>query len=326
MPKSESSLSELLYDVRRIAEHREKLSEKKIKKIYRQLIKELDIFLADTYKRYSDKDGRVYIAYLDSQNKKAKFLQEIIENVDKISPKLKKEMQALIDETYKKSYKGMVEAFKNVYTATEFEEITRDIAVNSDVLNQAVNNNISKLTLDPVLEKHRQEIIYQIQMELSVGLMMGDRYESMARRISDKIGVSYNKAMNISRTESHRNVESGFLDCAMNIQSKVEGSGYIYAATWRTMQDERVRPQQRRKTKKGWKTTYNKNGADHQKMEGVTVKVGEPFDLGYLNGRKVEAKAPSQSGVAAHDCNCRCFLEYNLMTQEEFDKAKSERI
>ena len=44
------------------------------------------------------------------------------------------------------------------------------------------------------------------------------------------------------------------------------------------MNDERVRPQQRRKTKKGWKTSYSKNGANHMKMEGVTVAVGEQFD------------------------------------------------
>lgn len=138
-----------------------------------------------------------------------------------------------------------------------------------------------------------------------------------AKRISERVGVSRNKAMNIVRTETHRNVEGGFMDCAEHLQECLDGSDLIYAATWRTMKDERVRPQIRRKTKNGWKTSYSKNGANHMKMEGVTVKAGELFDLG--NG--VKAKAPSKSGVAAHDCNCRCFLEYNLMTAEEFAKA-----
>ena len=34
MPKSKQSLNELLYDLKRIEEHREKLSEEKIRKIY----------------------------------------------------------------------------------------------------------------------------------------------------------------------------------------------------------------------------------------------------------------------------------------------------
>ena len=322
MPKSENSLNDLLYDVRRIAEHREKLSEKKIKAIYQTLTKDLDGFIADGYKKYADEDGRVYTSYLDAHNKRAKFLQEIVENVDGISPEIKKEMLSLVNDTYEKSYKGMTEALKKADTPKKFEELAKDIEVNPNVLKQAMNNNISKLTLPAVLEKHRNELIYQIQQELNIGLMMGDRYEKMARRISDRIGVSYNRAMNISRTETHRNIESGFMDCAEHIQEGLDGSDLIYAATWRTMDDERVRPQQRRKTKKGWKTTLSKNGANHMKMEGQTVKAGELFNL----GGGVKAKAPSQSGVAAHDCNCRCYVEYNLMTPEEFAKATGKKV
>lgn len=317
MPKSEQSLNELLYDIKRIEEHREVLTENKIRAMYRQLMDDLDTFLAKNYKKYADEDGRLYTSYLDAQRKRASFLNEIIKNVDSIEPSLQKEITKLVNETYRESYKGMAEAVKSAKTSKELAYITKDLSVRPEVLKQAVNNNISKLTLPAVLEKHRSEVIYQIQQELGVGLMNGDRYEKMAKRISERLDVSYSKAMNITRTETHRNIESGFMDCAEHIQEGMEGSGYIYAATWRTRLDERVRPQQRRKTKKGWKTSYSNNGANHMVMEGKTVKAGEPFDLG--NG--VKAKAPSQSGVAAHDCNCRCFLEYNLMTAEEFAKA-----
>ena len=322
MPKAKTSLKELLYEVKRIEKHREILTEKKIKAIYRQLSDDLDTFLAKGYKKYADGDGRFYIAYLDAQNQRAKFLQAIAENVDSISPSIHKEIMSLVDDVYTESYKGMLEAFQKATTTAELEAISKDIAVNPNTLKQAVNNNISKLTLPQVLEKHRAEIIYQIQQELNIGLMQGDRYEKMAKRISERVGVSYSKAMNITRTETHRNIESGFMDCAEHIQEGLDGSEYIYAATWRTMKDERVRPQQRRKTKKGWVTSISSNGANHMIMEGQTVKAGELFNLG--NG--VKAKAPSQSGVAAHDCQCRCFLEYNLMTPEEFAKATGKKI
>lgn len=322
MPKSKTSLNELLHEVKRIEEHREILTEKKIKAIYRQLTDDLDAFLAKEYKKYADDEGRLYTAYLDSKNHKAKFLQAIAENVDSIAPTVKKEIMTLVNDVYTESYKGMVEALKKADTRAKFEAMTKDMSVNPDVLKQAVNNNISKLTLPQVLERHRADIIYQIQQELNIGLMQGDRYEKMAKRISERVGVSYSKAMNITRTETHRNVESGFMDCAEHIQEGLDGSDLIYAATWRTMDDGRVRPQQMRKTKKGWVKTLSKNGANHMKMEGVTVKAGELFNL----GGGVKAKAPSQSGVAAHDCNCRCFLEYNLMTPEEFAKATGKKV
>ncbi len=322
MPKSETSLSELLYDIRRIEQNREKLTENKIQAIYQSLSKDLKLFLAENYEKYADGDGRFYISYLDAKNQRAKFMQEIVANVDNIAPTVKKEIETLIDDTYKKSYEGMLKAFKKAEIEGKLEAVSKDIAVNPNVLKQAINNNISKLTLPSVLEKHRSEVIYQIQQELNIGLMQGDRYERMAKRISERLGVSEGKARNITRTETHRNIESGFMDCAEHIQEGLDESGLIYAATWRTMQDERVRPQQRRKTSKGWKTTLSKNGANHMKMEGVTVKAGEMFDL----GGGVKAKAPSQSGVAAHDCQCRCFLEYNLMTVEEFAKATNQTI
>lgn len=319
-----ASLSQLLYDVRRIEANREKLTEKKIEKIYQSLIKDLNAFIADEYSKYSDEDGRLYISYLDEHNRRAKFLQEIMENVDNISPALYEEMETLIDVTYSNCYSGMINALKKADTAGMLKEVSKDLAVNQHVLKQAINNNISKLTLSPMLERYRNETVYQIQQELNLGLINGDRYDQIAKRISDRVGVSYSKAKNIARTESHRNVESGFMDCAENIQGKLEEAetGLIYACTWRTMKDERVRPQQRRKTKKGWKTSYSKNGANHIKMEGQTVKAGDDFDL----GGGVKAKAPGKSGVAAHDCNCRCFLEYNLLTAEEFKQRTGKNI
>lgn len=324
MPKSETSLSQLLYDIRRIAEHREKLTEKKIAAIYNSLIKELNAYIADEYVKYADKDGRLYISSLDAKRHRATFLREIMTNVDSVSPAIKEEMETLIDVTYSKCYEGMVKALKKANADGRFAEVTKDLTVRPEVLKQAINNNISKLTLPPLLDRYRNEVVYQIQQELNIGLMNGDRYEQMANRIADRVGVSKSKAMNIARTETHRNIESGFMDCAERLSKGLEGSDLIYAATWRTMKDERVRPQQRRKTKSGWKTTLSRSGANHQVMEGQTVKVGEDFDLGYYSGRKVTAKAPSKSGVAAHDCNCRCFLEYNLMTVEEFAKATNQ--
>lgn len=322
MPKSETSLNELLRDIRRIEEHREVLTENKIRAMYRSLMDDLDTFLAKGYKKYADDEGRFYLSYLDAQNKRAKFLQEIVENVDNLSPELKKEMLDLVENVYTESYKGMVEAVQKADTGKKLETATKGLSVRPEVIKQAVNNNISKLTLPLVLEKHRAEIIYQIQQELNIGLMNGDRYEKMAKRISERLDVSYSKAMNIARTETHRNIESGLMDCGENLNDKLQGSDHIYAVTWCTMKDERVRPQQRRKTKKGWKTSYNKNGTNHMVLDGQTVKVGEMFNL----GDGVKAKAPSQSGVASHDCNCRCFLEYNLMTPEEFAKATGQTV
>lgn len=315
-----ASLDELLHEVRRIEEHRAELTNKKIKSIYQSLYKDLSAFISEEYVKYADEDGKMFLSYLDSKNARAKFLEEVVKNVDGISPAVRKELTSLVDKTYEKSYKGVVSAVKNSNKTKDLLSATNTL-VRSEVLKQAVNNNINKLTLDAVMQKHRSEIVADIQQTLTLGLMNGDRYETMAKRIQERLGVSYSKASNIARTESHRNTESGIMDGAKETSKIIDQDGdLIYAATWKTMKDERVRPQVRRKTKKGWKTSYSNSGANHMKMHGVTIKVGEKFKL----EPDVEAECPGMSGTARNDCNCRCYLSYDLMTVAEFAKATGQ--
>lgn len=319
MSKSKQSLNDLLYEVKRIEEHRETLSEKKIRKIYKQLVKELNAFVAEEYVKYADDQGVLAYTSLKDRSRQARFLEEVVEKVDSITPDVKAQIMDLVDTTYTKCYEGMGKAVSSASNTEELASAMNGSLVRPEVLKQSLNNNISKLTLPNVLEKHRQAVIYDIKQELTIGLINGDRYEKMARRLSDKLDISYKKATNIARTESHRNIESGLYDCAENIAQSLEGSGIVSVVIWRTMKDDRVRPNVRRKTKKGWKTYKSKNGADHQKMEGVTIRVGDFFE--FSDG--VKTKCPSKSGEARHDCNCRCFLEYDVMTEEEFAKANA---
>lgn len=322
MPKSEQSLNELLYDLKRIEENREKLTEKKIRKIYKSLMEDLNAFLADEYLKYADDEGVLSYSTLQEKSREARFLEEIVEKVDGIAPEIKKEIMGLVEKTYSNCYIGMQKAVKKASNTKELAAIMTDTTIRPETLKQAVNNNITKLTLPHALEKNRQEVVYQIKQELTMGMINGDRYETMAKKISERVNVSYGKATNIVRTESHRNIESGFMDCAEDISTGLDGSGLVYTATWHNMGDSRVRPNRRIKTKHGWKTTRSKNGADHIKMEGVTIRVGDKFKL----ESGVYAKCPSMSGVARHDCNCRCFLEYDLMTEEEFNKLPNKQV
>ena len=315
-----ASLASLLHEVRRIEEQSLELKEKNIQSIDRSLDKYLTAFIAGEYVKYADKDGKLFLSYLDSKGKRAKFLSEIVKNVDGISGDVKQRLMELVDATYEKTYKGIAKAVKEADDTKELLSGT-DTLVRPEVLKQAVNNNIDKLTLDAVMEKHRAEIVADIQQTLTVGLMNGDRYETMAKRIEERLGVSYSKASNIARTESHRNIESGLNDGAKETAKIIEqDNDLIYAATWRTMKDDRVRPQQMRKTKKGWVKTMSGNGANHMKMEGVTIKVGEKFQL----EPNVFAECPGMSGTARNDCRCRCFLQYSLMTVAEFAKATGQ--
>lgn len=301
MQMADYDLDRLLVQVRRIEEHREKGAEKAIRKTYQELLKDLRHYLADEYTRYAEDDQLTY-EILQRHGAYARFLEEVEQKINDISPEVRRTIRSTVEQTYEYTYNGMVEGVKKAVTNPA---ITAGLkACTPDVIRKAVENPVSKLTLNDRLEKHRKEIVYDIKQNITVGLMNGDRYSTMANRIKKSVDGDYKKAIRIARTETHRVREAGNHDAARSVDEvlKTGESGMRMAKTWKTMKDERVRPAKA----KGKNRKY-----DHRKMDGVTVLADEEFTL--PSGAKTVA--PGQSGVAGEDINCRCYLSYGLQKQ-----------
>lgn len=298
---------------RRIAEHREAGAEKEIRKLYKTMLKDLQTFISETYVQYAKDDALTY-AMLQEAGYNARFLEEIEQRLNISTPKTAKALRQLVEDTYEAAYKAMVDGVAQATGGLDVA-FAESMAITPEQIKRAVENPVSGLTLSDTLEKNRKEIIYGIKRTVGVGLMNGDRYTTMARRIVETVDGDYKKAVRIARTEAHRVREAGNLDAGIELDGALQrgDSGLRMTKEWRTQQDERVRPQRRRKGKKGWKTTMGR-GANHMKMQGQVVLANEPFDL--LDG--YETMAPGQSGVAGHDIGCRCRASYKLMTDAEY--------
>lgn len=294
-------LDRLLVQIRRIEEHREKGAEAEIRKTYQALLQDLRHYLADEYTRYAEDDQLTY-EILQRHGAYARFLEEVEQKINDISPEIRRSIRSTVEQTYEYTYNGMVESVKKVVVNPAIAAGLK--ACTPDVIRRAVENPVSKLTLNDRLEKHRKEIVYDIKQNITVGLMNGDRYTTMANRIKQSVDGDYKKAIRIARTETHRVREAGNHDAAVSVNGALKDSttGLQMVKTWRTMKDERVRPAKA----KGRNRQYN-----HRKMDGVTVPVDEEFVL--PSGAKT--KAPGQSGVAGEDINCRCYLSYGLRKQ-----------
>lgn len=302
-----------LAQARRIAEHREADAEKEIRKLYKEMRKDLQTFISDTYVKYAQ-DDKLTFAMLQKAGYDARFLEEIERQINISSPKASKELQQLVNDTYKIAYEGMVNGVIKAGKGSLDETFADAVAITPQQIKKVVRNPI----MEVALEKNHKDIITEIKEAVAVGLMNGDRYTTMARRISDLLNAekgAYKRAVRIARTEAHRVREAGNSDAAAEVDSELQNttSGMRMVKTWHTMRDERVRPQRRRKGKGGWSTKMGK-GANHMKLDGQIVLANESFDL--LDGNK--APAPGQSGVAGHDINCRCYASYEMMTDEEF--------
>ncbi len=312
--------------LRRISEHREADAEKEIRKLYKSLLNDLKRDLGKLYAENADDTGLIDFARLRINGKYAKFLELVEKRLDGLSPDVRREIKNTVQETYKEMYDGMVDA---VEKAANSEDLARSLdsvrGVTPETVRQAVQNPISGLTLNETLEKNRQAVIYDIKQTITTGLVVGDHISTMSKKLTEKVDMDYRKATRIVRTETHRVREAGANDAAVEINDILEKSPNVdvfLVKIWRTKQDKAVRPQTRRKTKKGWKFSYNRNGANHMKMEGQIVKVNEKFDL----GGGITADCPGSSGVAAHDINCRCRAVRELMTAAEFEKATGRKV
>lgn len=296
-------LDKLLVQVRRIEEHREKGAEEEIRKTYQKLLAELRHYMADEYTQYAEEDRLTY-GILQQHGAYARFLEEVEQKINDISPETKRLIRSTVEQTYEVTYNGLIDCVKKAATGIELGSLK---ACTPDVMRRAVENPISKLTLNDRLEKHRKEIVYDIKQNISVGLMNGDRYSTMAKRISQSVEGNYKKAICIARTETHRVREAGSQDAAMSVDEvlKTGESGMRMSKTWRTTKDERVRP--------GTKAKGKARKYDHRKMDGITIPVDEEFIL--PSGAKT--MAPGQSGVAGEDINCRCYVSHGLVKVEK---------
>lgn len=299
---------------RRIAEHREAGAEAEIRKLYRKMLKELKAFVADAYEKHAE-DGKLSFAALQKAGYDARFLSEVEKHISVATPKAARELRQLVNDTYKLAYDGMVEAVeKSGGDMLMLDDAFADaVAITPEQINKVVKNPI----MDAALQKNHADILYDIKQAVAVGLMNGDRYDSMARRISEKVDGAYYRSVRIARTEAHRVREAGNNDAAVAVDKELQKgtTGMRMCKTWKTMKDEKVRPQYVRKRKKGgWTKGINKKGANHMALEGQTVLVDENFDL--LDGNT--APCPSNSGVAAHDIECRCYASEEMMTDAEF--------
>ena len=323
MAQQKKDLEYYLAQARRIAEHREEGAEKEIRRVYKSMLKDLKGFVADAYEKYA-KDDKLTYADLQAAGYNARFLEEIEKRINVATPKAAKELDQLVRETYRLAYESMADGVREAGADGLDAAFAESIAITPEQIKRAVENPVSGLTLKDTLEKHRKDIIYGIKQTVGIGLMNGDRYTTMAQRISEHVDGDYKKAVRIARTETHRVREAGNHDAALAVDEALQKgtTGLRMVKIWRSMKDERVRPQRRRRGKRGGWTTKMGSGPNHMILDGQTVLENEPFDL--KGG--VKAMAPGISGVAGHDINCRCYASRKMMTDEEYFKATGKHF
>lgn len=261
---------------------------KRLKKSYQDAEKEIDNKIAQLL-------GRT-----DSEN-----LQSIIYQVE-YQKALKSQINSVLDSLNSNQFddisKYLTECYESGFAGVLYDlhgqGIPMVFPMDQEQIVRSLKNNM-KLSkgLWGSLYDRNSALQNRVRAAMSQGIAQGQSYEQIAKKVSDQMGIGYNKVAKIVRTESHRiNNEA-----AMDAQYKAQKNGAEIVKQWDAALDKRTRPH-------------------HAQLDGQIRELDEPFEIA---GRS--AMYPGGFGVASEDINCRCAVLQRAtwaLDEEELEQLK----
>jgi hypothetical protein len=216
-------------------------------------------------------------------NRLAALEKEIQQELIRLSGKNIKSIKTLSSDVYQ-------EAYYHTAFALEYEAQAKLSygLINPKVIEASINNPLSGLSLNERLIKSRDNIIYNVRQQITQGLILGESYPKIARRLKDTFEGDASKAIRIAKTESHRVQTEGRLASMEHAQK----AGVNMVKVWVATLDQAVRD-------------------THAALDSVKVGMDEDF---IIHG--MHAKAPGLFGIASEDINCRCTVRAEIKGYE----------
>lgn len=248
-------------------------AENEIEKVFSLRLQSILEELNKMYVKFVKSDETSYTD-LNKYNRLAKELDNIAKELTQDYKKLVVMISQMNEAVYVENYLKMAYLFE-VFASTEmgFAPPAKDL------VKTTLTNAIKYLTLPSILEKHRNEIVQRLHIEISQSLLSGEGYWKMAKRIENAVGFSSRKARLVARTEGGRSLSLS--------DEQIFEQASKHAAVkkvWMSALDAQVR-------------------TSHRKLDGQ-----KSDSQGFFHHAGLKAKGPHQWHIAKMDINCRCIV------------------
>lgn len=247
-------------------------AERELKRAYKTALKEIKEKLSGFYEKYSV-NGSLSYAQAQKYNRLNVLSKEIKDRLLRLHSKQKSLTQKTLFDIIDGQY-GRI----GWLTEKQLGLSLRWAGLSDDAIKAAITNPLSGLTLPERLLKNSQQALWQIRQEITQGLIRGDGYFSVAKRLQRAMEIDYNKAVRVVWTESHRCKEQA----SQMAYDKLTDKGIKAQKMWVATLDEHTR-------------------LSHQQLDGVKVDLDGFFEIG-----GARAQYPGGFGIAEEDINCRC--------------------
>ncbi|MGX9134039.1 phage minor head protein [Rummeliibacillus sp. JY-2-4R] len=257
-----------------------------IEKLIQQAETDIELVFSLRLQSILDELNKMYAKFVKSDETSYTDLNKynrLTKDLDNIAKELTEDYKDIVskiiemnENVYVENYLKMAYLFE-VFTSTEM-----GFAPPAKSLVQvSLRNAIKYLTLPSILEKHRNEIVRRLNIEISQSLIAGEGYWKMAKRIENAVNFSKKKARAVARTEGGRSLSLSDEQVYEQASKHAE-----VTKVWLSALDNDVR-------------------SAHRKLDGDKAD-----KEGYFNYDGLRAKGPHQWHVAKMDINCRCVVIY----------------
>lgn len=255
--------------------------EKDLIKAYSSALKEIKQMIAEMFEKYGDQ-----VTYKDM------VAYQRLTNLELSIAKQIKTLTGKGKRTVEKAFRDIVsESFTATGTAIQKSlEVTVGFGVmNEEVIKTAILNPMQRITWPEALQENSAKYLSQIKTELSQGLIKGEGYAKIAKRLEKSTEMSANKTIRIVRTEGHRAQSVGRKLAVDKVEGASDRLGIKVKRVWVATSDDRTRD-------------------SHKAMDGKEADDDGLFTL----PSGVRTEGPGMSGVAEEDINCRCTVRVEV--------------
>lgn len=248
-------------------------SQMELLKSYKSAADSVNKEIAELYAKYSEK-GILSNADVQKYNRLTNLEKSIDGVVKGLKNKTVNSVGKILEGAYKESY------YLNMYlTEMQTKAGIGFSTVNQNMVTAAVMLPQSGLTYIQTITKNFADSLTKIKATITNGIIRGDSYATMSKRVRDVFGGNAYNAERVIRTEAHRTM--------------IEGSLASYDAA------EELGVKSRRM----WVATLDTRTRDtHGDIDGQYA--GDEGFFTFSDG--VSTRGPGLSGYAEHDINCRC--------------------
>ncbi len=265
-----------------------KQGERNIGRHYAGLLKDVQHNMADWFAKYADADGKLNYSDLQKYDRISKLEKELRDTLKQGTALVAKEIRDVTRQGIITSYDGVVKS-----VGENAGKTIRGV-LDPKKINNIMQNPFSGLTLNERLSLRRADIEVRIRETITQGLSRGETYKTMADRLKVELENDAVKAMRIVRTETHRTVEAGKHEALQGANKQ----GVPMKKWWMMSFDERVRDSH------AW--------MGHNYAQDNMIPFDEDFENPATGGK---GPHPGMMGTASDDCNCRCNMMIELITE-----------